>query len=286
MLTEPHGDLQCDKVLLLVPGKWQMRTPVRLSAGVDFGLSMVLRTVVCDDEVPALELVSDLLRSSGEVEIEGAFASVEDAVERINRGGIELAVFDIEMPGASGVEAWSQVSIEPKPLLVFATAHPEYALEAFDIDAIDYLVKPLEQERVNKAVEKALRMSRLIASVQAPEPSEGQALEETETIKVRDGGRIHFVPFEDVVWIEAAGDYSLVHTGEREYAMRRTITALDKQLPAERFVRIHRSTIIARSHVREARLLAKGEAMITLDTGTKVRASRSYRQVIRELTGG
>ncbi|GGY37863.1 LytR/AlgR family response regulator transcription factor [Parvularcula lutaonensis] len=247
---------------------------------------MTLRTVVCDDEPPALELLCDLLRATGDVEIDEACQSVDAAIERINRGGIDLAVFDIEMPGSSGVEAWSQISVEPKPLLVFATAHPEYALEAFDIDAIDYLVKPLEQDRVNKAVEKAQRMHRLIASVQPEVPAESSALEQGETIKVRDGGRVHFIPYEEVTWIEAAGDYSLVHTADKEFAMRTTISALEKQLPDDRFVRIHRSTIIARGHVREARLLAKGEAMITLDTGIKVRASRSYRKVIRELTGG
>ena len=123
----------------------------------------MLKTIVCDDEAPAVELMEGMLRDTGQVAIEGTYLSVREAIDRINQGGIDLAVLDIEMPELSGVEASTQITADPKPLIVFATAHPEYAVEAFGIDAIDYILKPFDQVRVEKAVEKAARMHRLIA---------------------------------------------------------------------------------------------------------------------------
>jgi len=122
----------------------------------------MLRTIVCDDEAPALELIEGMLRDTGEVAIEGAYLSVLDAIERINAGGIDLAVLDVEMPILSGVEASEQITVDPKPLIVFATAHPEYAVEAFGLDAIDYVLKPFDRHRIAKAVEKAIRFRQLI----------------------------------------------------------------------------------------------------------------------------
>lgn len=246
----------------------------------------MLNAVVCDDEPPALELVSELLRSTSEVNIVLASLSIRDAIRRINEGGIDLAVFDIEMPDTHGVSAFDHVSIDPKPLLIFVTAHPEYALDAFSVDAIDYILKPLEPNRVQKAVEKAVRLHALIAGTDG-ESDEASILspEYGEAIKVRDAGHVYFVRYDDVRWIEAAGDYSLIHTADREYAMRATIRSLETQLPKNRFVRVHRSAIIASQHVQEVHLLSKGEAQITLTGGATVKASRSYRDVVRALTG-
>ncbi|MEZ5954765.1 MAG: LytTR family DNA-binding domain-containing protein [Hyphomonas sp.] len=245
----------------------------------------MLRTIVCDDEAPALELIESMLRDTGEVSIEGAYLSILDAIDRINAGGIDLAVLDVEMPELTGVEASERILAYPKPLIVFATAHPEYAVEAFGIDAIDYVLKPFDRHRIAKAVEKAIRLHTLIEESEQEVQDEGEdsRADPPAMLRIRDAGRYYFIPHGDVLWIEAAGDYSLLHTREKEAAIRRTIKSLENDLPEERFVRVHRSSIVSVEHIREIRMLHKGEAQIILTDDTIVRSSRSYREVIQKL---
>jgi len=242
----------------------------------------MLKTVICDDELPALELLCGLLKKTGAVDIRAAVQDVAEAITFVNEGDVDLVVLDIDMPDITGVEAFRSITLDPKPLLIFATAHPEYALEAFDVDAIDYLLKPLDPERVAKAIEKAKRLHGFIQQVADDTPEAENAA--TDALRVKDGNRVYMVPLDQVVWIEAAGDYSLVHTGEREYAMRQTISGLERELPADQFVRVHRSTIISSASVKEVHALSKGEARIVLKSGAEVKASRSYRNVVRQLT--
>ncbi len=244
----------------------------------------MLKTVVCDDEAPALELTCALLQRTGQVDIVLASQSIHDVVDRVNEGGVDLLVLDIEMPGLSGVSAFEQVAVQPKPLLIFVTAHPEYAVDAFGVDAIDYILKPLDPGRVLKSVERAQRMRALIRAAEDESGGASIASDLGDTIKIRDSGNVYFVRYEDVRWIEAAGDYSLIHTEGRDYAMRATIRSLESQLPKNQFVRVHRSAIIAQKYVESVRLLAKGEALIMLTGGASVKASRSYRDVVRALT--
>jgi len=215
---------------------------------------------------------------------------VTEALEIINRGGIDLAVFDIDMPQLSGVDAARAISVDPKPLLVFATAHAEYAVDAFDIDAIDYILKPVEQARVSHAVEKAVRLHRSIGHashggvISAPDSGAGKL--PNDVLQLRDGSRYYVVPLDAIIWIEAGGDYSLIHTGEGEIVVRRTLSSLEGSLPAERFLRVHRSYIIARAHVREVRRMTKGEAEIHLSADITVRSGRSYREAVAGLVSG
>lgn len=245
----------------------------------------MLKTIVCDDERPALELMENILRDTDGVTLIGAYQSVHDAINRINAGGIDLAFLDIEMPGLSGTEATDAITVDPKPLIVFATAHPEYAVEAFGLDAIDYILKPIDPHRIDKAVEKADRLHRLISASDTGEDDQPDAVETDEPtmLRIKDAGRYYFIPREDVIWIEAAGDYSLLHTAEKEAAVRRAIKLLEDELPGDQFVRVHRSTIISTSHIREIRMLQKGEAQILLTGDVTVRTSRSYKDVIQHL---
>lgn len=247
----------------------------------------MLRTVVCDDEVPALELLTALLQETGEVAVAASCQDVGQALAVINGGGIDLAVMDIDMPGLSGVEAAAAITVPRKPLLIFATAHPEYAVDAFGVDAIDYLLKPMTPDRVARAVRKAVRLHLLIGASEAGGPdaaAEQDIMGPPDVLRVKDFGHVYFVHYGDVTCIEAAGDYSLVHTADRDYAMRTTIRALEEELPAGQFVRVHRSTIISARHVREIRTLPKGEAEIVLTHGKTVKTSRSYRDAVRRLT--
>lgn len=249
---------------------------------------MSLRTLICDDEPPALELMATLLEGIRRVELVAKCLSAREALERINEGGIDLAIFDIEMPEMSGVDVISSIAFEPKPLLVFATAHAEYAVEAFDVDAIDYIVKPIEEDRVRRAIDKA---ERLHASIVASKDDGSQMIEDQDRavapdaiLKVPDAGRIHFIAESEVIWVEAAGDYSIVHTREgKNFAMRATLASLQKKLAPGKFARVHRSAIIASGAIKAIKMLPKGEASILLEGDVTVRSSRTYRDTVRVL---
>ena len=247
----------------------------------------MLKAVVCDDETPALDLMAEMLEATGKIDVVAACQSVNEALAIINRGGIDLVVLDVEMPERTGVEAAGAITVEPKPLLIFATAHAEYAVDAFGIDAIDYILKPVEQSRVRQAVDKAERLQRLISTATQGDTvaaSEPEGLErDRDLLQLRDGGRFYVVPMNDIVWVEAGGDYSLIHTATSEIVIRRTLSSLEHALPGDRFLRVHRSGIVGLVHIREVRRLPKGEAEIRLTGDVTVRSSRSYRDAISSL---
>lgn len=246
----------------------------------------MLRTLLCDDERPALDLLSGLLNEVDGVDVVAVCQSAREALALLDLGQIDLAFFDVEMPELSGVEAVRALNIEPRPLIIFATAHPDYAIDAFGIDAIDYILKPFSRERVSKAIVKAQRLHRLIEETRTSlfrgEDSPSQ-VPTHDVLRVYDAGRLFVIPHDDVVWIEAAGDYSLIHWRGQETAIRRTLTSLARELPEARFKRIHRSSIVSVRRIREIKRLAKGEAEIKLDGDIVLRASRTYSQVIDEL---
>ena len=247
----------------------------------------MLKTIICDDEQPALDFLSDMLSQSGQIDLVGMFKSAEDALTQINAGGVDLAFFDVEMPELSGVDAVSKITIEPKPLLVFATAHPEYAVEAFGIDAMDFVLKPFDEQRIAKSVEKAARMLTLIqSSSEAANQLEQKVAGEdvSDVLKIVDGGTVYFVPLKDIIWIEAAGDYSVIHRADKELAVRRTISSLEAELSPVGFFRVHRSHIVSKDHVLSLRRMAKGEAEIELSNKLTVRSSRSYSEKVEALT--
>lgn len=246
----------------------------------------MLKTVVCDDEEHALQLITAMLTAAGAVDVVAACQSIQAAVEIINAQDVDLVVLDIEMPTMTGVQAYAQLTKTPKPLAIFATAHAEYAVEAFGIDAIDYILKPFDQARVQKAVAKAARLHRLIhqAEQTALEAADG-ADEGSDLLRVRDAGKYYFIPYKDVIWIEAAGDYSLLHTAGKEAAIRMPIKDLEASLPRPQFARVHRSAIVATAHIREIRMLSKGEASIVLSDEAVVKSSRSYADIVRGLAG-
>ncbi|MEL6568502.1 MAG: LytTR family DNA-binding domain-containing protein [Pseudomonadota bacterium] len=245
----------------------------------------MLRTIICDDEAPARGLLEDILRGMDTVEVVATCQSAMDAIGLINAGGIDLVFMDIEMPQLSGVEAARHLTIDPRPLIVFATAHSDYAIDAFGIDAIDYILKPLDPVRVEKAVEKARRLHRLIDEAREAHSDMKPATQSASldaALRVFDAGRLFIIPYGEIVWIEAAGDYSLIHRQEGETAIRRTLSSLERELPTAQFRRIHRSSIVSVGHISEMRRLTKGEAELTLAGGIVLRISRSYRDVVAE----
>ena len=229
-----------------------------------------------------------MLLATGKVEVLACHLTAKEAVEHIERGGVDLAVFDIEMPELTGVNAVLSITTQPKPLILFATAHAEYALDAFDVDAIDYLLKPLHQERVNKAIEKAVHLNGLIRSdigYLTNEDEISRLSNRSDVVRINDAGRHYIIPYDDIIWIEAAGDYSLIHKTDGQIVVRRTLTSLEAELSPTSFQRVHRSSIVSNHHVTEVRWLPKGDSEIIVSGGTVIKASRRHKKAVEAILG-
>jgi len=245
-----------------------------------------VRTLIVDDEPPARELIREYLEDLARIEIIGECGTGREAIEAINEQAPDLVFLDVQMPGLDGFDVLER--IETLPDIVFSTAYDEYAIEAFDAGAVDYLLKPYSRARFRKAVERALDRhdrhgddytDRLGALLQVARSSEDDPL---ERLYVRHGDRIVPVDPDDIRWIEAAGDYARLHTDNKTYLSSTGIGALADRLDPKRFARVHRSHIIAFPAVNHLRSDGSGGYQAILDDGTKVRVSRSYAPDIRE----
>ena len=213
----------------------------------------------------------------------GRCGSGEAALTRLGGDGsgggraVDLAFLDIEMPGLSGVGVAR--TLEAGPMVIFATAHADFAVEAFAADAVDYLLKPFVRERVLAAVDRA--------TVQRSFRLGGRAVvAPRRTLPVKDGGRTNLVPVRDILWAEAAGDYALLHTQNGTYTARVTLRELEGELERSGFLRVQRSAIVRAACVAAVTPLAKGEAMLTLTDGAQVKATRTHRDAISALAAG
>jgi len=245
-----------------------------------------VRTLIVDDEPPARELIQEYLADHDRIEVIGTCGTGRDAIDAINEQAPDLVFLDVQMPGLDGFDVLER--IETLPDIVFSTAYDEYAIEAFDAGAVDYLLKPYSRARFRKAVERALDRhdrdeddypDRLATLLQEARSSER---DHPERLYVRHGDKIVPVDPDDVRWIEAAGDYAELHTSEKTYLSSTGIGALADRLDPKRFARVHRSHIIAFPAVDHLRSDGSGGYLAILDDGTKVRVSRTYAPDIRE----
>ena len=227
------------------------------------------RVIVADDEAPARRIVRSYLRGRADVEVVAEAENGLEVVELVRTLGPDLVVLDIQMPGLTGFEVIDAIGAEAMPAVVFATAYDEYALRAFDVHAVDYLLKPFTRERFDVAFERALER-RPIAPLLASMP--------LERVVVRDRDRLFFVAVEEIVHLSAEGNYVRVHTAEKSHLIRGTLAELEARLDPKRFARIHRSGIVNIAAVREVRAHFHGDYVVTLKTGETVRLSRRYQQ--------
>ena len=251
-----------------------------------------ISALIVDDEKPARQRLRDLLEKHPGVCVAGECASGAEAVGLIRAGSPELLFLDIQMPLLNGFDVIKQVGAALMPVTVFVTAYDAYAVRAFEASALDYLLKPYSDERFEQCLTRALthvrtqrreEMSRRLISVLAQEHEGGKAAEPRaaapylERLLVKVGGRIIFLPTEDVDWIEAAGVYVQLHTGGRKYLHRASLTDLETALDPARFIRIHRSSIVNILSVRELHPHSHGDYTAVLKDGTRLKLSRSYR---------
>lgn len=250
-----------------------------------------IRAMVVDDEAMARERVVSMLRQEQDIELIGECSDGQQAVSAINQQHPDLVFLDVQMPACDGFGVIEQVGPEKMPAIVFVTAYDEYALRAFEVHAIDYLLKPFGRERFQETLQHARAHverrragdlgKRLMALVQdiKPEP------QKLDRLVVKSGGRVFFLRTEDIVWIEAAGNYVRLHLGEDSHLFRETMNGIEARLDPRRFVRIHRSRIVNSDRIKELQPWFNGEYVVVLQNGTRLTLSRGYREKLQERLG-
>lgn len=239
-----------------------------------------VRVLIVDDEPPARRGVGVRLRKFPDIEIIGECGDGVSAVESILNLQPDLIFLDIQMPDIDGFDVLRAVPAERLPAVIFLTAHEQHALRAFEVHALDYLLKPLDDDRFRSALNRARMqidaasktglVGRILGLLDQPG---GQS---ASRFMVRTGSRIQVVPTEDIAWISAAGDYAELHTRAATHLLRETMNSLEQKLDSARFARIHRSRIINLARISELRTLENREYLVKLCDGSRHRSSRTY----------
>ena len=247
----------------------------------------MIRTVIADDQPMARERLVSLLQEEPDVEVVASCASGKEAVHAIEAHRPDLVFLDMQMPELDGFGVIDAVGPARMPSVVFVTAYDEFALRAFDVHALDYLLKPFGRQRFQKALERAREQisreragelaNRLVALVEDVRPIRRAA----ERIVVRSGARVLFVEIHHIDWVEAEGNYVRLHVGDDSHLIRETMHKIEERL-GERFARIHRSRIVNVARVNELRLVNNGEYEAVLRSGRALGVSRLYRDKIQE----
>ncbi|HSS21698.1 MAG TPA: LytTR family DNA-binding domain-containing protein [Pyrinomonadaceae bacterium] len=245
------------------------------------------RALIVDDEKPARQRLRDLLEKRREITVTGECLSGVEAVQVIRESQPDLLFLDIQMPELNGFEVISQVGVARLPVTIFVTAFDAYAVRAFEASALDYLLKPYSDERFGQCLTRAIDYlrtqkreelsDRLLSLLSQTTPKQSSSTSHHDRLLVKVAGRVIFLPTEEIDWIEAAGVYVQVHVGNRKYLHRASLTELEMELDPERFIRIHRSTIVNVSSVRELQLHSHGDYLTLLKDGTQLKLSRVYR---------
>lgn len=251
-----------------------------------------IRALVVDDEALARERVQSLLQKEPDVECVGACANGPEAVAAVAELTPDLVFLDVQMPGLDGFGVVEAVGPDKMPAVVFVTAYDRYALRAFEIHALDYLLKPFDRPRFQKTLQRVRdhlalqknngveeRLAALLDDVQATRKPM------VDRLVIKSAGRVTFVKADEVDWVEAAGNYARVHVGKEEHLIRETMNALEAKLDPAKFVRIHRSTIINLERVRELQPWFHGDYVVILKDGKQLTLSRGYKPKMHELFG-
>jgi two-component system LytT family response regulator len=280
-----------------------------------------IRTLVVDDEPLAREGVRLLLAGDPEVEVVGEAGNGPEAVECLRALRPDLVLLDVQMPELNGFEVLAKLAPEEVPAVIFVTAYDKYALRAFDIHALDYLLKPFRDERFHDALRRVktqLRLTRasdlgqrllsvlstygdreralqgLVGGTTTPVPlpptragapdgQPGAAAKYLTRLAIKDVGRVVFLEVDEIDWIEAADYYVQIHTGDQSYLHRETMQSLEARLDPERFMRIHRSAIVNHSRIKELRSEGRRDLVAVLANGTELKVARSHREKFQQL---
>ncbi len=252
---------------------------------------MKIQALIVDDEPLARERLRKLLQDEADIEIIGECANGREAVATIKNQAPDLVFLDVQMPELDGFGVLEEIRGERMPAVIFVTAHDKFALRAFEVHAIDYLLKPFDRGRFQTALRRAIghvkqdqtgelsqRLTALLAEVKP-------ASNAMERLAIKSSGRVIFLKTADIDWIEAADNYVNLHVGAESHLHRETMSALAEQLPPKKFLRISRSTIVNVERIKELQPLFHGEYVVILRNGAKLTLSRNYREALHQLMG-
>ena len=264
--------------------------------------SKKLTTIIVDDEELARQGLAMRLEEVSEIEILAQCQNGREALNAINEYEPDLAFLDIQMPGTSGLELIGEIQGDVMPMIVFVTAFDEFAVDAFDVHAVDYLLKPVESNRLKEAINKAQKLKmqqgalgdkqkllELAASLSGKSldaigellESGDDLIEHADRLAIKDGTSLTFVPVKDIDWIDAAGDYMCVHAKGETHIMRTTMKELEARLAPSTFQRVHRSTIVNLERVEKISSHINGEFHLILGGGISLKMSRSYKNKVK-----
>jgi two-component system LytT family response regulator len=256
-----------------------------------------LTIMLADDEPLARGYLEDLLKAMPDIEVLGSFKNGSEILKACRNNAPDVLILDIEMPVLTGFDVVKRLQADDMPSIIFATAYDNYAIDAFDLNAVDYLLKPFDSDRFAIAIERvrtefrsdpSLKGRLISASRQIQKVADDAALAEAERadsgrLAVRDGRETELVTINEIDWVDAAGDYMCLHVGGKTHIMRSTMKELLAKLPEKDFVRIHWSTIVNIHRVTSVSSLSKGEFRLQLGTETTLKVSRNYRKSIASL---
>lgn len=250
-----------------------------------------IRTVIVDDELLGRTVIREMLRGDAEITIIGEGASGRDAIELIRKEQPDLLFLDVQMPVLDGFAVLSALEASHLPFTIFVTAYDQYAVRAFEVHAVDYLLKPFDRERFGKALHRAktaLRQAqtnaineRILSLLEAQQAKPDYL----ERLVIKANGRVLFLNVEEIDWIEAQGNYVCLHSKKDAYLLRETISGLEAQLDPKKFARIHRSYVVQLNRIKELHPWSHGEYRVLLKDSTELMLSRGYRDHFQALLG-
>lgn len=252
---------------------------------------MKIRTLVVDDEPLARQGVTLRLHQHDDIEVVGQCNNGRDAQTSIRELKPDLVFLDIQMPYLNGIEVMRTLPLEEHPFVIFLTAFDEFVMRAFEVHAIDYLLKPVDEARFTAALQHARRVlgnqsadeyrGRLKALLNSSEPQ--KEFEPLKQISVGTAKQVRLIDVDDIDWIEAQGDYAEIHVGIRTHLVRESLNTLNHRLDSNKFLRIHRSTIVKLNRISRISALPNRDCRVTLLNGTSLRVSRTYSEHLRKL---
>jgi two-component system LytT family response regulator len=247
-----------------------------------------IRALIVDDEPLGRERIRTLLREDAEVDVVGEAADGHQAIAAVEHLRPDLLFLDVQMPEMDGFAVLDAIAGKHMPVIIFVTAYDRYAVQAFEVHALDYLLKAFDRERFENAVARAkeeIRRSRdgvlnerLVTLLEDLESRKQRATR----LVIKSAGRIFFLPVKEIDWVEAADNYVRIHAGCKEHLMRETLQSLEGRLDPTRFLRVHRSTIVNIDRIREMQPMFHGDYALRLCDGTELTLSRSYRDKLGE----
>jgi two-component system LytT family response regulator len=252
----------------------------------------MIRTLIVDDEPLAREKVRMLLGRDSDVKIIGECASGEEAIEAIRKVRPDLVFLDIQMPGPDGFEVLKTVGAEQVGAVVFVTAYDQHALRAFEVHALDYLLKPFANRRFKETLQRAKEHlgrnhnGMLTHQLQSLLSDLNGGRKYLDRLVIKAAGKVFFVKVDEIDWIEAAGNYVSLHVGRNTHLLRQTMNGIEEQLDRQKFARIHRSALVNIERIKELSPLFHGDYVVTLHDATRLTLSRNYREALSDVLKG